>query len=249
MAGLTDITNTLPPDGRRGGRKQPHKAAAQPAAPAVPTPTEAPPAQPQQQQQPAAAQEDLELEQVDEFLRSFRKLSFEAQPAAGEAAGEQQPPLAGEDSAASSATGTSSQLGSPLAAFAAAKARLERSNSDADSLISAWRRQPAPDAATPAGAPAAARARLLARLPTQAAPRATSALAGGATAAAATALLRQRNLLPQHQRQHSLLLRERLASTMQLCQTLHEQVGGRAVGLREAAAEGDAARVCNALSL
>ncbi|PRW21023.1 hypothetical protein C2E21_8449 [Chlorella sorokiniana] len=204
-------------------------------------------------QQPPAAEEQLgqQLEECDAFLHSFRQLSFNG-PAAAAAAEEQDEPapLEAEDSGTSTATAGSTHLGSPLAAFAAAKERLARNTREADSLLQAWKclarntrqgdEQPAaPDAATPrpraqaeaAREPAAladasmARSSLLARLPLAKAAGQRGPLAGGASAAAATALLLQQrgNLLPQHQRQHVLLLRERLAATMQLCQALHEQ--------------------------
>ncbi|KAI7840555.1 hypothetical protein COHA_005710 [Chlorella ohadii] len=171
----------------------------------------------QQPPQPTAEQPELgqQLDECDAVLRSFHQLSFDGP----EAAAEQDEPaqLEAEDSGASTATAGSTNLGSPLAAFAAAKERLARNTLDADSLLESWRQgstqPPAPDAATPR--PAAhtggqilsstctARSSLLARLP----------LATG-------------NVLPQHRRQHVLLLRERLAATMQLCQALHEQNQG-----------------------
>lgn len=198
------------------------------------------------QQPPAAEQPKLEqqLDECDVFLRSFRQLSFDPTAAPQQAAAggtdDEPAPLEGEDSATSTATAEGSRLGSPLAAFAAAKERLARNTRDADSLLEEWRqrgtRPPAPDAATPrAAAPPAghastsmARSSLLARLPlASTATGQPGPLAGGASAAAATTLLLQqrRNLLPQHQRQHVLLLRERLAATMQLCHALHDQVG------------------------
>ena len=211
------------------------------------------------QQPPAAEQPELgqQLEECDAFLRSFRQLSFDPtaapeQTAAGGAPDDEPAPLEDEDSAISSATADSSRLGSPLAAFAAAKERLARNTRAADGVLEEWRhrgtRPPAPDAATPRAAvqaePASsastgmARSSLLARLP----PASTAAgqrglPAGGASTATATELLLQqrRNLLPQHQRQHVLLLRERLAATMQLCHALHEQVGSGAVGRKRQA--------------
>lgn len=202
-------------------------------------------------QQPGHAEQpelEQQLDECDAFLRSFRQLSFDptAAPQQAAAGGSDDEPatLEAEDSSASTATAEGSRLGSPLAAFAAAKERLARNTRDADSLLEKWRQQgtrpPAPDAATPrAAAPPAvepaghastsmARSSLLARLPlASTATGQPGPLAGGASAAAATALLLQqrRNLLPQHQRQHVLLLRERLAATMQLCHALHDQVG------------------------
>lgn len=236
MGALHDITNRPAPDGPR-----PKAATVDTAGGAPPAPTP-PPAEAAELEPPA----ETELEQVDDFLRSFRKLSFGALELGGAAApeaeahdptadaGEQQQALDAEDSSASTAS-AGLGLGSPMLAFAKAKARLARSTIEADSLIGAWQAwQPAPDAATPA--PGAAPTSLAGRPPV-AQPLPASVLAGGATAAAATALLQQRlNLLPQHQRQHSLLLRERLAATMQLCQSLHEQVrAGMGWRLRRAA--------------
>lgn len=197
---LGDLTNR--PEALAARSKAPPKAAA---------------AARQQPQQPTAEQPELgqQLDECDAVLRSFHQLSFDG----SEVAAEQDEPaqLEAEDSGASTATAGSTQLGSPLAAFAAAKERLARNTLDADSLLESWRQgstqPPAPDAATPR--PAAhtggqilsstctARSSLLARMP----------LATG-------------NVLPQHRRQHVLLLRERLAATMQLCQALHEQVCG-----------------------
>lgn len=239
MARLEDITNkpSRLAAGRRAGKQQQQPAAGASPQPAAPEPAVA--ADPHTQPpQPQSEQLSLELEDVDELLRSFRRLDFE--PCEQQLADEQQqqaPPLSQQDSPASTATASSSRLGSPLAAFAAAKARLARSNSDAGSLISATlqrlgRPEPAPDASTPTAPPARSKplggldASLLAR-----APQVQLQQAGAAATATALDLVQQQqrgvgNPLLQHQRQRStLLLKERLRSTMQLCESLHEQVG------------------------
>lgn len=234
MAPLEDLQNK-PLPGRRAAKPAPQAAKA-------PTPSAAAAAvdtvQPQlEQQQPEVSQhEELGLEEVDEFLRSFRRLDFAAAP---------------EDGAASLAsTASSSRLGSPLAAFAAAKERLARSNHEAEGLISSTLQHlgqaagapasPAPDASTPRGGHGAPALRprpaldpsLLAPSPRVRLQRPASAGSGGSPGGELAAGLRPGgNQLLQHQRQHSLLLRERLRSTMQLCQSLHEQVGGEPGGL------------------
>ena len=233
---LADLTNRPEALAARPAKAPPAKAAAaahqlqppaaaaaqqlQPPAAAAahhPSAAEAP--------QPEQPQVEQQLDECDALLRSFRQLGVDAPAAAAEDNDNQ--PLEAEDSGTSTATAGSTRLGfssakgagwsSPLAAFAAAKERLVRNTLDADSLLARLgsTRPPAPDAATPrAPAPggrqpaaSTARSSLLARLPL-------------ATVAAA----QRGNLLPQHQRQHVLLLRERLTATLQLCQVLHTQV-------------------------
>ena len=210
---LADLTNRPEALAARPAKAPPAKAAAAQQPPTA----EAPP--------PEAPQLEQQLDECDVLLRSFRQLGVDAPAAAAEDDDNQ--PLEAEDSGTSTATAGSTQLGfssakeagwsSPLAAFAAAKERLVRNTLDADSLLARLgsTRPPAPDAATPrapapgSSQPAASTARssLLARLPLE-------------TVSAA----QRGNLLPQHQRQHVLLLRERLTATMQLCQVLHTQV-------------------------
>ena len=267
MAPLDDLKNK-PLPGRRSAKPAPQQGAAGASAPtaavACPPPAQQQHDEQQQQQQQQPQQQspqqqqpdDLGLQEVDEFLRSFRRLDFAAAPEGGAGGGAS---AEGGDAslASSAATASSSRLGSPLAAFAAAKARLERNTHEADGLIcSALQRlgqaadlpppaSPAPDAATPrGGGPAGLAPRLrpaldpslmvpAPRVPLQ---RPARAGGGGSPGGALAAAHRQRgaggNQLLQHQRQHSLLLHERLRSTMQLCQSLHQQVGeGRGAGV------------------
>lgn len=122
---LNDVTNTLAP------ASAPARRVAKPGAKPVllaPEPPAAAPGQPGD---------------ADRLVHSFRGLALaplKSQDTAAAAQQEEEPAsLAAEDSSASTGTasaGGASQLGSPIAAFAAAKARLQRSTSDAESRIS-----------------------------------------------------------------------------------------------------------------
>ena len=219
---LVDITNI---EAGRGGAKASGKPAA--AAPAHPADSAS-------EQEGAAAQGQGQEEPLLE--RSFRKqLSFHPEDASEVAsAGIELPEeeveveeLAAEESHASDAStacasGEGSQLDSPMAAFAAAKARLTRSNSEAGTLISATLQQVAglrERVAAAAGDTAGSSGSTALCLPRQQQPRSLQAVgaAGGGVCGSplpAMTVLQKRNLL----------LKERLHSTLQLCQTLHDQV-------------------------
>jgi hypothetical protein len=224
---LVDITNI---EAGRGGAKASGKPAA--AAPAHPADSAS-------EQEGAAAQGQGQEEPLLE--RSFRKqLSFHPEDASEVASAgielpeEEVEELAAEESHASDAStacasGEGSQLDSPMAAFAAAKARLTRSNSEAGTLISATLQQVAGlrerVAAAAAGDTAGSSGSTALCLPRQQQPRSLQAVgaAGGGICGSplpAMTVLQKRNLL----------LKERLHSTLQLCQTLHEQVEARRCG-------------------
>lgn len=162
---------------------------------------------------------------------------------AGPTDGDSTPRAQVEDASAPTTAATSaasSGLNSPLAAFAAARARLARSTRDADCLLHSTlaaldRLPPHPPAvrthsgASPAAWPEEAsergssRGSSLASTPRR--PPLAPVLSGGAapsgSAVTAVAALHQRNLR----------LRERMSTTMALCHTLHEQVGAEQGGL------------------
>lgn len=165
--------------------------------------------------------QDPASDEQQQLAAMAAKLSLEdASPA--DSAAEQHPELAAEASVASTAAADSpNALNSPLAAFAAAKARLTRSNSAASSLISALggvhvaRVQTVADEAAPTSLAAGEhdvnpRQQLLART---ASGSSGGSLSTASTAMPAVAALHQRNMR----------LKERLQSTMELCHTLHEQ--------------------------
>ena len=235
---LTDVTNQALPVGRR----------AKPSAKPVLTAALVPPLQlaavvrhREEEEQPAEQQQlDEHPVQHTELRDLFSaKLALEdaaaatcdAAPADGTAlapgdAPDLPPGLAAEESGASCSTSENSSthasvLASPLAAFAVAKARLTRYNGDADSFIAG--RQPSLEALrarvaahrSHSAEEAAGAGAVVAVGVGEATPRRT-ALAPVGGALPAVAALHQRN-----QR-----LQQRLSSTMQLCQTLHEQVCG-----------------------
>jgi hypothetical protein len=225
---LVDITNI---EAGRGAAKTSCKPAA--AAPAHPADSAT-------EQEGAQGQEEALLE------RSFRKqLSFQPEDDSEAASAgieqreeEEQALLAAEDSHASDAStacasGEGSQLDSPMAAFAAAKARLTRRNSEAGTLISATlqqvaglREQVAVAAGGSCGGSGGSTALCLPRQRQQ--PRALQA-SGAAGAGICGSPLPAMSVLQKR----NLLLKERLHSTLQLCQTLHEQVrGGAAMVMR-----------------